>query len=190
MAEEKKKKKQEQAAAGETADNMPQQEKTEEIGALVDELTKANDALAKELENAKKLAEETKDTLLRTAAEYDNYRKRSAREKDAVYAETVAATIGAFLPVIDNLERAVAFSDTDGLKEGLELTMKQLSEVLSKLKITAVDPAGQPFDPNLHNAVMHVEDESVGDNTVVDVLQKGYMIDGRVIRHAMVRVAN
>ena len=126
---------------------------------------RANDALAKELENAKKLAEETKDTLLRTAAEYDNYRKRSAREKDAVYAETVAATIGAFLPVIDNLERAVAFSDTDGLKEGLELTMKQLSEVLSKLKITAVDPAGQPFDPNLHNAVMHVEDESVGDNT-------------------------
>ena len=143
-----------------------------------------------QMEQLAKVLADANDKYLRLAAEYDNYRKRSAREKDAVYAETVAATIGAFLPVIDNLERAVAFSDTDGLKEGLELTMKQLSEVLSKLKITAVDPAGQPFDPNLHNAVMHVEDESVGENTVVDVLQKGYMIDGRVIRHAMVRVAN
>ena len=123
-------------------------------------------------------------------AEYDNFRKRSAREKDAVYAESVAKTIEAFLPVVDNLERAVAFSDTEGLKEGLELTMKQLAAVLSKLKITAIDPVGQPFDPNLHNAVMHVDDESLGENTVAEVLQKGYMIDNRVIRHAVVKVAN
>ena len=102
----------------------------------------------------------------------------------------MAKTIEAFLPVVDNLERAVAFSDTEGLKEGLELTMKQLAAVLSKLKITAIDPVGQPFDPNLHNAVMHVDDESLGENTVAEVLQKGYMIDNRVIRHAVVKVAN
>ncbi len=169
MAEEKKKKK-EQAAEEPQMTETPEHQ-PEDIDTLVDELTKSNDALSKELESAKKLAEETKDTLLRTAAEYDNCRKRSAREKDAVYAESVAKTIEAFLPVVDNLERAVAFSDTEGLKEGLELTMKQLAAVLSKLKITAIDPVGQPFDPNLHNAVMHVDDESLGENTVAEVLQ-------------------
>ena len=188
MAEEKKKKK-EQAAEEPQMTETPEHQ-PEDIDTLVDEMTKSNDALSKELESAKKLAEETKDTLLRTAAEYDNFRKRSAREKDAVYAESVAKTIEAFLPVVDNLERAVAFSDTEGLKEGLELTMKQLAAVLSKLKITAIDPVGQPFDPNLHNAVMHVDDESLGENTVAEVLQKGYMIDNRVIRHAVVKVAN
>ena len=187
MAEEKKKKK-EQAAEEPQMTETPEHQ-PEDIDTLVDELTKSNDALSKELESAKKLAEETKDTLLRTA-ESENFRKRSAREKDAVYAEYVAKTIEAFLPVVDNLERAVAFSDTEGLKEGLELTMKQLAAVLSKLKITAIDPVGQPFDPNLHNAVMHVDDESLGENTVAEVLQKGYMIDNRVIRHAVVKVAN
>ncbi len=185
MTEDQKKTK--ESAAEETA---AVQSTPEELDALVAELTQSNDEMARELESAKKLAEETKDTLLRTAAEYDNFRKRSAREKDAVYAETVAKTIEAFLPVVDNLERAVAFSDTEGLKQGLELTLKQLAGVLAKLNITAIDPAGQPFDPNLHNAVMHVEDESMDENIVAEVLQKGYEIDGRVIRHAVVKVAN
>ena len=183
MAENKKKK----STQAET------EETTVDVAALTEELAalKAeNEKLIAELEATKKLADEAKDTLLRTAAEYDNFRKRSAKEKDGVYAESVATTISAFLPVVDNLERAVAFSDGDGLKQGLELTLKQLADVLAKLKITPEDPTGKEFDPNLHNAVMHVEDESLGENTVAEVLQKGYVLDGRVIRYAMVKVAN
>ena len=184
MAEEKKKKKTDieaETAAAPTA---------EELAAELEALKAENESLIAELEAAKKIADEAKDTLLRTAAEYDNFRKRSAKEKDGVYAETVATTISAFLPVVDNLERAVAFSDGDGLKQGLELTLKQLAEVLAKLKITPEDPTGKAFDPNLHNAVMHCEDETLGENMVAEVLQKGYLLDGRVIRYAMVKVAN
>ena len=189
MADKKKK---QQEAAENAAE--PAVEAAETAAPAADpriaELEEANKALTEQLAAANKLAAETKDTLLRTAAEYDNYRKRTAREKDGIYADSVAATINNFLPVVDNLERAVAFSDTDGLKQGLELTLKQLADVLAKLKITAIDPTGKEFDPNLHNAVMHVEDESLGENTVAEVLQKGYMIGDRVIRHAMVKVAN
>jgi molecular chaperone GrpE len=184
MAEEKKKKKTDieaESAAGPTA---------EELAAELEALKAENENLIAELEATKKIADEAKDTLLRTAAEYDNFRKRSAKEKDGVYAESVATTISAFLPVVDNLERAVAFSDGDGLKQGLELTLKQLADVLAKLKITPEDPTGKEFDPNLHNAVIHCEDETLGENTVAEVLQKGYLLDGRVIRYAMVKVAN
>ena len=131
------------------------------------------------------------DRFLRLAAEYDNYRKRTAKEKEALWAQAKADTAVAFLPVYDNLERALKQETADeAYKKGVEMTMNQLKEVFSKLGITEIDALGKPFDPNLHNAIMHVEDESLGENTVAEVFQAGFMLGEKVIRFAMVKVAN
>ena len=131
------------------------------------------------------------DRFLRLAAEYDNYRKRTAKEKEALWAQAKADTAVAFLPVYDNLERALKQETADeAYKKGVEMTMNQLKEVFSKLGITEIDALGKPFDPNLHNAIMHVEDESFGENTVAEVFQAGFMLGEKVIRFAMVKVAN
>ena len=131
------------------------------------------------------------DRFLRLAAEYDNYRKRTAKEKEALWAQAKADTAVAFLPVYDNLERALKQETCDeAYKKGVEMTMNQLKEVFSKLGITEIDALGKPFDPNLHNAIMHVEDESFGENTVAEVFQAGFMLGEKVIRFAMVKVAN
>ena len=131
------------------------------------------------------------DRFLRLAAEYDNYRKRTAKEKEALWAQAKADTAVAFLPVYDNLERALKQETADeAYKKGVEMTMNQLKEVFSKLGITEIEALGKPFDPNLHNAIMHVEDESLGENTVAEVFQAGFMLGEKVIRFAMVKVAN
>ena len=131
------------------------------------------------------------DRFLRLAAEYDNYRKRTAKEKEALWAQAKADPAVAFLPVYDNLERALKQETADeAYKKGVEMTMNQLKEVFSKLGITEIDALGKPFDPNLHNAIMHVEDESFGENTVAEVFQAGFMLGEKVIRFAMVKVAN
>ena len=131
------------------------------------------------------------DRFLRLAAEYDNYRKRTAKEKEALWAQAKADTAVAFLPVYDNLERALKQETADeAYKKGVEMTMNQLKEVFSKLGITEIDALGKPFDPNLHNAIMHVEDENFGENTVAEVFQAGFMLGEKVIRFAMVKVAN
>ena len=131
------------------------------------------------------------DRFLRLAAEYDNYRKRTAKEKEALWAQAKADTAVAFLPVYDNLERALKQETADeAYKKGVEMTMNQLKEVLSKLGIEEIPALGKPFDPNLHNAIMHVEDESLGENTVAEVFQAGFMLGEKVIRFAMVKVAN
>ena len=131
------------------------------------------------------------DRFLRLAAEYDNYRKRTAKEKEALWAQAKADTAVAFLPVYDNLERALKQETADeAYKKGVEMTMNQLKEVFSKLGITEIDALGKPFDPNLHNAIMHVEDESFGENTVAEVFRAGFMLGEKVIRFAMVKVAN
>ncbi len=145
---------------------------------------------AAELERLKKELEAAKDSYLRIAAEYENYRKRSAREKEAIFGDAMCTTVAMFLPVVDNLERALEHSDSQGLKEGLVLVMKQLSEILEKNGICEIDPTGECFDPELHNAIMHVEDETKGNSQVVEVIQKGYTACGRVVRHAAVKVAN
>ena len=142
------------------------------------------------MEKAKAEAAANRESLLRVSAEYDNFRKRTVKEKEALYADGFAAALTAVLPVIDNLERAVAFSDGDGLKKGLEQVMKQLADVLAKENVTVIDPLLKPFDPALHNAVMHEENDGYDENTVTEVLLKGYRIGDRVIRHAMVKVAN
>ncbi len=134
---------------------------------------------------------ECKDKHLRLAAEYDNYRKRTAREKDALYGDATAAAVSAFLPVYDNLERALASETQDeAYRKGVEMIFTQLCETMAKLKVEEINPQGEKFDPNLHNAVMHVEDENFEENTVAEVFQKGFKIGDRVVRHAMVKVAN
>ena len=129
--------------------------------------------------------------FLRLAAEYDNYRKRTAKEKESIWADAKASVVTSFLPVYDNLERALKQDTADeAYKKGVEMTMTQLKEVLSKLGVTEIEAAGQPFDPKPHNAVMHVEDEAFGENTVAEVFQAGFQLGEKVIRFAMVKVAN
>ena len=149
------------------------------------------DPLLEELESLKNQTAQQEDKYLRLAAEYDNYRKRTAKEKESLWTDVKAETAAAFLPVYDNLERALKqTTDDEAYKKGVEMTMTQLKEVLSKLGITEIPALGQPFDPNLHNAVMHVEDESLGENTVAEVFQAGFQCGEKVIRFAMVKVAN
>lgn len=132
-----------------------------------------------------------KDQFLRLAAEYDNYRKRTAKEKEGLWTDAKADTVQAFLPVYDNLERAMKQETADeAYKKGVEMTMNQLKEVFAKLGVTEIEAEGKPFDPNLHNAVMHIEDENLGENTVAQVFQAGFMLGEKVIRFAMVQVAN
>ena len=133
----------------------------------------------------------SKDQFLRLAAEYDNYRKRTAKEKESLWTDAKADTVQAFLPVYDNLERALKQDTADeAFKKGVEMTMNQLKEVFARLGVTEIEAQGQPFDPNLHNAVMHIEDENLGENTVAQVFQAGFMLGEKVIRFAAVQVAN
>ena len=151
----------------------------------------AVDPLLSELESLKDLVAGQEDKYLRLAAEYDNYRKRTAKEKESLWTDVKADTAGAFLPVYDNLERALKQDTADeAFKKGVEMTMNQLKEVLTKLGITEIPAQGQPFDPKYHNAVMHVEDESLGQNVVAEVFQTGFQCGEKVIRFAMVKVAN
>ena len=149
------------------------------------------DPLLKELESLKDQVAQQEDKYLRLAAEYDNYRRRTAKEKDSIWNDAKADAAQAFLPVYDNLERALKQETADeAFKKGVEMTMTQLKTVLEKLGITEIQALGQTFDPNLHNAVMHVEDENFGENTVCEVFQAGFMLGDKVIRFAMVKVAN
>ena len=149
------------------------------------------DPLLAELESMKDQMAQQEDKYLRLAAEYDNYRKRTAKEKEAMWSDAKADTAGAFLPVYDNLERALKQETADeAFKKGVEMTMNQLKEVLSKLGVTEIPALGQTFDPNLHNAVMHIEDENFGENEVAEVFQAGFQCGEKVIRFAMVKVAN
>ena len=149
------------------------------------------DPLMEELESLKNRVSQQEEKYLRLAAEYDNFRKRSQKEKEAIWTDAKSATAAAFLPVYDNLERALKQPTADeAYAKGVEMTMNQLKEILAKLDIEEIPALGQTFDPNLHNAVMHVEDEQAGENTVVEVFQAGFRTGEKVIRFAMVKVAN
>ncbi len=144
-----------------------------------------------ELELAVEKANELSDKLLRTMAEYDNFRKRSQKEKEAIYPDAIAFAVTAFLPVLDNFERAIASECSDeGYKKGVEMTYNQLLDAFKKLNVEEINPLNEDFNPDFHNAVMHVEDENAGENVVTAVLQKGYKIGDKVLRFAMVQVAN
>ena len=143
-------------------------------------------------ELAAKQLESVKDQFVRLTAEYDNYRKRTTKEKDALYQDAKADTIKAFLAVYDNLERAVAApgDEESPHKKGLEMIFHQYQDILKNLGVTEIEAQGQPFDPEKHNAVMHIEDENLGESVVAQVFQAGFMLGDKVIRHAIVQVAN
>lgn len=137
------------------------------------------------------LLAEAADKYLRLAAEYDNYRKRTTKEKDAAWAEAKAQTVAAFLPVYDNLERALKQETADeAYKKGVEMTMKGLQDALTGLGVEVIPALGETFDPNRHNAVMHCDDEEAGESTIVEVFQQGFACGDKVIRFSMVKVAN
>jgi molecular chaperone GrpE len=177
----------EQAAAAKE-NTKPDESKTEK--ASEETFTVTKEQMAK-LEGLAKLASDTNEKYLRLAAEYDNYRKRTTREKEGAYTDGKSDTATAFLAVYDNLERAVQqFDAADPHRQGIEMIGKQFLEVLSKLGVAEIEAAGKAFDPNVHNAVMHVEDDAVEENTVVEVFQKGFRLGDKVLRCSMVKVAN
>ena len=161
----------------------------------------ANEDLKKELDSVKaKLEEKTKqcsdylEKLQRTAADFDNYKKRSLKEKEALYNDAVGDVAGAFIPVLDNVERALQAIPADNsaktLKEGVEMVFKLFKEALKNIGVEEIKALNEQFDPMRHNAVIHVEDKAVGHNIVVEELQKGYICKDKVIRYSMVKVAN
>ena len=163
-------------APAEEAPKEPEKEAPKEES----ELEKAQAALAKE-----------HDQYLRLAAEYDNFRKRSRKEKEGLYVDVKAETVAKFLPVYDNLERALANETADeAYKKGVELIMVEFKKIMTGLGVEEFGQTGDPFDPNAHNAVMHVENEELGENVIAQVFQKGFKIGDKVIRHAVVQVAN
>ena len=177
-------KKEEQAAEEEKTDKKSKKKK-EKTYTLTREQMEAAELAAKQLESVK-------DQFVRLTAEYDNYRKRTTKEKDNIYQDAKADTIKEFLAVYDNLERAMATEgDEDSPhKKGLEMIFHQYQEILKKLGVTEIEAQGAPFDPEKHNAVMHIDDESLGENVVAQVFQAGFMLGDKVIRHAIVQVAN
>ncbi len=173
-------------------------EKNEEIIEESLDAEETTEEQAPEQSNEEILEEKLKeatDKYMRLYAEYDNFQKRSQREKDMRYGDAVIDAVAEILAIGDNLERALATEvkseDGQKLKDGVEMVMKQFKDSLAKLGVSEIEAEGEQFDPNLHNAVMHIEDEAIDDNTVVEDLIKGYIYkDGRVVRHSMVKVAN
>ena len=180
------------------AEEMPKTEHTEnkdekkcKKGKKADTVTFTAEE-AEKLEQLAKDLESLKDQHLRLAAEYDNYRKRTAKEKEQIYSDAKIATVKEFLAVYDNLERAVAQEGDDDSphKKGMEMIFHQFEEILTKMGVEKIDAVGQPFDPEKHSAVMHIEDENLGENTVAEVFQQGFTLSGKVLRFAVVKVAN
>ena len=189
MSEEIKKENEQPAAEKPEAENK--EEKKCKKGKKAGSVTFTAEEAAK-LEQLAKDMESLKDQHLRLAAEYDNYRKRTAKEKEQIYSDAKIATVKEFLAVYDNLERAVAQEgDEDSPhKKGMEMIFHQFEEILKKMGVEKIDAKGQPFDPDRHSAVMHIEDENFGENTVAEVFQQGFMLGGKVLRFAVVKVAN
>lgn len=167
--------------------NAPEKEAVDDDSVLKAKLLEAESTAKKALTDAA----EANDKYLRLAAEYDNYRKRTQKERDALYTDAFADAVTALLPIVDNLDRAVAFATDDSeLSKGILMLKKQTEEVLLKLKVEEIPSDGAQFDPALHNAIMHEEDENSPENTVSATLQKGYRIGDKVIRYALVKVVN
>ena len=167
-------------------------EMTEEtVEEVVEEATEEVSEEAKKLAESEAKAAEYLDRWQRLMAEFDNYRKRSEKEKADSYDYAVSNTVSELLPVIDNFERALKVESTDkALFAGVEMIYKQMMGLLEKMHVTPIEAIGKEFDPNLHNAIMHIDDETLGENMVAEELQKGYLYKEKVIRHSLVKVAN
>ncbi len=171
-------------------DNVPENEAVEEKVTETQEEAKQD---AKDpCQELKEELDKTKDQLLRTMAEYDNYRKRSQREKEAAYSDSKADVISEILPIIDNFQRAAMNEDApdEDYKKGIKMIFQQFDNVLTKLGVESFGEKGDEFDPNMHNAVMHIDDDELPENTIAQVFAKGYKIGEKVVRHATVQVAN
>ena len=183
----KNKEEKEQTVTEETASGV--EESKEETAA--EETPAAEAPKESETEQLQKQLAAEHDQHLRLAAEYDNFRKRSRKEKEALYTDVKAETVEKFLPVFDDLERALANETSDeAYKKGVELIMTELRKIMTGLGVEEFGESGDAFDPNAHNAVMHIESEELGENTIAQVFQKGFRIGEKVIRHAVVQVAN
>lgn len=175
-------------------------EKTEEVNSEVTEENtseqeieeKKEPTLEEKLEEAEKKAKENYDKWLRQLAEFENFRKRSNAEKTGMYNSGVRDTVEKLLPVIDNFERAVEMAEDkeSSTYKGVEMILKQFLEILTSMGVEEIPALGEPFDPNFHSAIMHIDDESCDDNVIVEVFQKGYKHSDKVIRPSMVKVAN
>ena len=193
----KNKEKQAQPVTEETASEVEEikeelpREETPEKEAPKEETPKEETPKESELEKAQKAQAAEHDQYLRLAAEYDNFRKRSRKEKEDLYRDVKSETVGKFLPVFDDLERALAGETEDeAYKKGVELIMTELRKIMTGLGVEEFGEVGDSFDPNAHNAVMHIENEELGENVIAQVFQKGFRIGDKVIRHAVVQVAN
>ena len=175
---------QETAQEAEQAEKKPKKKKEKGITFTREQV--------EQMELAVKQLESTKDQFTRLSAEYDNYRKRTTKEKDNIYQDAKADTVKAFLAVYDNLERAVATEGDENSphKKGLEMIFAQYKDILKTLGVEEIPAKGQPFDPEKHNAVMHIDDENYGENEVAQVFQAGFQMGDKVIRYAIVQVAN
>lgn len=162
----------------EATDTEPEKEE------VADEVETAN----KRAYDAEQKCAEINDKYLRIMAEYDNFRKRTVKERDGLYAEAYSDAVKQLLPVIDNIERSVSFVNDEETKKGLNMIITQMTEALNKMGVTVIET--KEFDPNVHNAVMHIDDDSYGEGEIVEVFQKGYKYKEKVIRYAMVKVAN
>ena len=151
---------------------------------------KKSKKLEAELEKKQAELDELNDKYLRLAAEYDNFRRRTAKERDGIRADASSDAVAAILPVIDNLERAANFTEADKVHEGVAMTLRAFTDTMEKMGIIALGEVGETFDPELHNAVMHEDNDELGENVITDVFQKGYKMGDKVIRYAMVKVAN
>ena len=186
-------KKNKQAEPEQTPDTQTQQQTAEpcEAAPVPEVEPETTEQAISEAEQLRQELAEEKDRYLRLAAEYDNFRKRSQKERESLYTDLRAETVGKFLPVYDNLERALNQPTADeAYKKGVEMTMNGLVEIMQKLGVTAFGETGEVFDPSRHNAVMHIEDESLDENVIVEVFQKGFLIEDKVVRFAMVKVAH
>lgn len=172
----------------EAAETAAQAETNKATESNTEEITKLN----AELETAKQAAADAKDQLLRVMAEYDNFRKRTEKEKAAIYDNAVKDAVAEILNVADTMEMALAHKDceADDLRKGVEMIEKNLHAALTKLKVEPIGAEGDPFDPELHQAVSHIENEDLGENVIAQVYRKGYRIGDKIIRHATVVVAN
>lgn len=177
--------KNEAAVTEETKESKKDKKADKKLKAEVEELKK-------KLDEETKRANEASEQVLRIAAEYDNFRKRTQNERKNIYSDAVSDTLSGLLPIIDNLQYAAKYSSDDAGKvaEGLTMILSKLPETLEKMNIKAFGEAGEVFDPELHNAVLHVEDEAYKEGEIVEVLQQGYMYGDKVLRYAMVKTAN
>ena len=176
----------EEADAGEEKTSRSEKKKLKKAEEQINKLNAEIEALGAQVSEAN-------DKYMRLYAEYDNFRRRTQKEKEGIYSDAYVDALTQILPILDNLERAAQYSTEDSehpLAKGLELTLKSFAETMEKMGVSEIPALGEQFDPNVHNAVMHIDDESFGENEVVEVFMKGYAKGDKVLRFSMVKVAN